>query len=318
MSEHLNAEIPLKELQHKDKDISLVRSWIDSGKKPQATAITSAGSTVKSLWSQRQMLFVDNDMLYRKWEDQKGETLQAVVPMSERRNVLTYCHDHPTSGHLGIRKTLSKVRQSFYWPGLQRDVRHYITGCEKCLKSKNPVKTKKAPMQIVGAGMPMERIAVDILGELPRTERGNRYILVVSDYFTKWTESFAMPNMEARTVADIMVREVITRFGVPFTIHSGQGKQFEGHVFSEMCKLLHIKKTRTTPYHPQSDGMVERFHRTLIRMLRSYVNGHHSDWDDHLPFVMMAYRSVEHETTGCSPNYLMLGREVSTPLDLMY
>lgn len=173
-------------------------------------------------------------------------------------------------------------------------------------------------MQIVGAGMPMERIAVDILGELPRTERGNRYILVVSDYFTKWTESFAMPNMEARTVADIMVREVITRFGASSTIHLDQGKQFKGHVFSEMCKLLHIKKTRTTPYHPQSDGMVERFNRTLIRMLRSYVNDHHSDWDDHLPFVMMAYRSVEHETTGCSPNYLMLGREVSTPLDLMY
>ena len=82
--------------------------------------------------------------------------------------------------------------------------------------------------------------------------------------------------------------------------------------------MLDIKKTRTTPYHPQSDGMVERFNKTLVGMLKTYVNEHQTDWDDHLPFVTMAYRSVEHETTGCSPNYLMLGRGVQTPLDIMY
>ena len=173
-------------------------------------------------------------------------------------------------------------------------------------------------MQIVGASRPMERIATDILGELPLTDKGNRYILVVSDYFTKWTEAFPMPNMEARTVADIIVREVVSRFGVPSSIHSDQGRQYESQLFSEMCKVLHIKKTRTTPYHPQSDGMVERFNKTLVRMLKSYINDHQSDWDEQLPFLTMAYRSVEHETTGFSPNYLMLGREVSTPLDIMF
>lgn len=164
----------------------------------------------------------------------------------------------------------------------------------------------------------MERLATDILGELPRTERGNRYILVVSDYFTKWTECFAIPNMEAKTVADVIVREVVPRFAVPSVIHSDQGKQFEGHLFTEMCKLLSIKKTRTAPYHPQSDGMVERFNKTLARMLKTYVDEHQTDWDEYLPYVTMAYRSVEHETTGYSPNYLMFGREVQTPLDIMY
>ena len=127
-----------------------------------------------------------------------------------------------------------------------------------------------------------------------------------------------MPNMEARTVADIIVREVVSRFGVPSSIHSDQGRQYESQLFSEMCKVLHIKKTRTTPYHPQSDGMLERFNKTLVRMLKSYINDHQSDWDEQLPFLTMAYRSVEHETTGFSPNYLMLGREVSTPLDIMF
>ena len=264
----------LRELQHNDKDISLVRSWIENNRKPDANELSNAGGTVKSLWAQRQILVIEKDILYRTWKDQKGTTYQATVPVSERRQVLTYCHDDPTAGHLWIRKTLSKVRQSYYWPGLQRNVRHYMSACEKCLKSKNPVKTLKAPMHIVGAGRPMERIAADILGELPVTERGNRYILVVSDYFTKWTENFPIPTIEAETVANTIVKEVITRFGVPSTIHSDQGRQFESQLFAEMCKMLHIKKTRITPYHPQSNGMVERFNKTLVGMLQAYVNEH--------------------------------------------
>ncbi|CAC5379679.1 unnamed protein product [Mytilus coruscus] len=151
-------------------------------------------------------------------------------------------------------------------------------------------------MVLVEANGPMERIATDILGELPETEGGNKYILVVSDYYTKWT--FAMPNIEAKTVAKIIVEEVIVRFGVPHWIHSDQGRQFESLLFQEMCRILNIKKTCTTPYHP--DLMNQR------------------NWDEYIPFVMMAYRASEHETTGQTPNSLMLGRELSTPLDIMY
>ena len=130
-------------------------------------------------------------------------------------------------------------------------------------------------MQVVRSGYPMERIAVDILGELPMTENGNKYILVISDYLTKWTESFAMPNMEARTCAKILVQEVVSRLGIPNKIHSYQGRQFESNLFAEMCALLQIEKTRTTAYHPQSDGMVERFNRTLCAMLSAFVEENH-------------------------------------------
>lgn len=182
------------------------------------------------------------------------------------------------------------------------------------LETKTFSTENRSPMQVVRSGVPMERIATDILGELPETENGNKYILVVSDYFTKWTEAFPMRNMEAETVASIIVEEVIARFGVPQVIHSDQGKQYESRLFQEMCKVLHITKTRTTAYHPQSDGMVERFNGTLETMLSAYVQENHRDWDKHLPYVMMAYRASEHETTGFSPNMLMLGRETSTPL----
>ena len=115
-------------------------------------------------------------------------------------------------------------------------------------------------MEIVKSGFPMERIAIDILGELSITERGNRYILVIGDYFTEY---HAMPNMGASTVASILVEQVVSRFGIPYFIYSDQDRQFESKLFSEMCKLLRITKTRTTPYHPKSDGMVERLTRQL-------------------------------------------------------
>ncbi|CAG2249596.1 unnamed protein product [Mytilus edulis] len=131
-------------------------------------------------------------------------------------------------------------------------------------------------------------------------------------------ESFPMENMEASTVANIIVTEIICRFGVPTLIHSDQGRQFESELFSEMCNLLQISKTRTTPYHPQSDGMVERFNSTLVKMLIAYVDEHHTNWDQLLPYVMMAYRTAVHETTGSTPNRMMMGREVATPVDIMY
>ena len=170
------------------------------------------------------------------------------------------------------------MRQRFYWPNLQNDVRLYVAGCEKCVTRKSPIPTRKAPMQITRSGFPMERIGIDILGQLPETGNGNKYILVVSDYYTKWTESFAMSNMEASTVAKILVEEVIARYGVPNSIHSDQGSQFEASLFSQMCELLQIGKTRTTPYHPKSDGMVERFNKTLASMLRMFVDENQRDW----------------------------------------
>jgi transposase InsO family protein len=141
-------------------------------------------------------------------------------------------------------------------------------------------------------GYPMDRIATDILGEFPLTDTGNRYILVVSDCFSKWTEAFPMPNMEAQTVAKLIVEEVICRFGVPASIHFDQGRQYENLLFSDVCKHLQIRKTRTTTYHPQSDGMVERFNKTLVTMMSSYVDENYRDWDESITFVMMAYRSL--------------------------
>ena len=158
---------------------------------------------------------------------------------------------------------------------------------------------------------------MDIMGPLPETPRGNRYILVVGDYFTKWKEAYPLPDMEALSIAKVLVNEFICRFGVPDSIHTDQGKNFEAKVIQEICHLLGVTKTRTTPYHPQSDGLVERFNRTLLEMLSTTVADEH-DWDLSLPTLLLAYRTSVQETTGTTPFQLMFGRNPRLPEDVLY
>ena len=313
-------QVDIHKLQEESDDIKRLKSWILEGKRPKHTEISEASYFLKCLWLEWPRLEVRDDLVVRRFEVLGTDIVwwQAILPLSERRTVLRYAHDIKSSGHLGVRKTLNKLRQRYFWPGMRNDVSIYVAGCDKCRRRKGQIPSKHAPMQVLRSGFPMERIAVDIAGPFPVSNKGNKYILVVQDYFTKWVECFSMANMEAGTVAKIVVEEVVTKFGIPNKIHSDQGRQFESELFKEMCKLLQIEKTRTTAYHPQSDGMVERFNRTLASMISMFVDENHSDWDELLPYMTMAYRATENETTGMSPNILMLGRETTTPLDIAF
>ena len=165
----------LIKLQQEDEDLARVRTWVESNKRPCSKEIAACSYVLKSLWNQFPRLELQNGLLVRKLENFENDSIsyQAIIPRDARRDILRYSHDLKTAGHLGGKKTLSKVRQMFYWPGLQGDVKSYVAGCETCTKRKEPNPTKRAPMQIVRSGFPMERIAIDILGELPITSNGN-------------------------------------------------------------------------------------------------------------------------------------------------
>ena len=160
------------------------------------------------------------------------------------------------------------------------------------------------------------RVAMDLLYMSVTTTRGNRYVLVMVDCFTRWTEAFPLPDKTAQSVADAFFNQVVCRFGMPSVIHSDQGREFENKIMQELCLLGGSHKTKTTPYHPESDGMVERFNRTLLMMLAMFAGKNRDDWDDLLPAVMMAYRSSVHESTGFSPYRLMFGEECTLPMDI--
>ena len=161
-----------------------------------------------------------------------------------------------------------------------------------------------------------ERVAMDLLDMSATTTRGNRYVLVMVDCFSRWTEACPLPDKTAHYVADAFFNQVVCRFGMPSVIHSDQGREFDNKIMQELCILCGSHKTRTTPYHPESDGMVERFNRTLLMMLAMFAGKNRDDWDDLLPAVMMAYRSSVHESTGFSPYRLMFGEECTLPMNI--
>ena len=294
------------------------RTWLSSGQKRPAWQVIAAESeSAKTLWAQfNRFKFIDG-VLHRSWENDTGTATKwrLVVPRTRRNFVLSQAHDAPLGGHLGSDKTMSKIQDSFYWVNMRRDVHQYCQACDQCPAQKPVLHHRCAPMKSFVVGSPMERVTTDIMGPLERTVSSNKYVLVVTDVFTKWTEAYTLRNIESKTVARKFVEEWVCRYGAPRILHSDQGRQFESSLFKEMCKLLGIKKTHTTALRPQANGQVERFNRTLGALLAIYTQEDPSKWDRHLPFITAAYRAAKHDTTGQTPNIMMMGRDV--PLHLV-
>ena len=311
----------LAEEQRQDSSIGQVIQWMENDSIPRVFP-KHLSSHTQALWAQSSYLVLQNGVLYRQWEDVpcKGlhRRLQLVLPPTLVPVLLEALHSSIRGGHFGTSKTLAKVRERFYWVGQRKDVAAWCSGCLSCASRKPPPAKLRAPLQLDPAVRPLQRVAMDIMGPLPETSRGNKYILVIADYFTKWSEAYPIPNMEAITVAKCLVNEFICRFGVPEQLHSDQGRNFESKVIKNICDLLQIRKTRTSPYHPQSDGLVERFNRTLLNLLSIAVVDAERDWDVQLPLLMFAYRTSMHETNGVTPFEMMFGREVVLPEHLMF
>ncbi|KAK3106610.1 hypothetical protein FSP39_023509 [Pinctada imbricata] len=306
----------LRQKQLEDENIQpIISAFDDTGTRPPWDKVSSGSSILKTLWRQWDRLELIEGVLYRIFHEEDKTSKQIIVPKDLHGNVIKHFHDIPSAGHLGAEKTQSRLSRSFYWPNMTETISSYCKTCDKCSARNPPNKSRRAPLGQYLVGEPMERIAVDILGPLPVTAKGNRYVLVICDLFTKWTEAFAIPNQEASTVARVMIDEFICRFGTPLQIHSDQGRTFESQIFQGMCELLQIDKTRTTSQRPQANGCVERFNRTLGAMLTKYAENEQKKWDEYLPQLMMGYRSSTHSSTNATPNLLMLGRNVMMPMD---
>ncbi|VDI37976.1 Hypothetical predicted protein [Mytilus galloprovincialis] len=309
----------VSESQLSDDVISIIIQWKIDEVKPIWADVSHMSPEVKFYWSRLNSLILVNGILYRKWESYNGKhyDLHIVLPANFKRFVLNQVHNTVTGGHLGVRKTLSKIKQRYFWYKMRQDVKFWCTKCDICASKKAPCKKPKAPMKQYLVGAPWERMAIDILGPLPISVNNNRYLMVVQDYFSKWTEAIPIPDTEAVTVARKFVERIVTIFGVPLSIHSDQGSNFESNVFKEMCIILGIHKTRTTPFRPKSDGMVEKSNSTIETMLSAFVSKHQRDWDEYIYLLMLAYRSSEHESLGTSPCSMLFGREVNLPVDLI-
>ena len=166
------------------------------------------------------------------------------------------------------------------------------------------------------SGHRWDRVAMDLLDMSVTTAKGKRYVLVMVDCFSRWTEACPLPDKTAWTVADAFFQQMVCHFGMPIVIHPDQGREFENKIMQAPCIMGGSHKSKTTPYHPESDGMVERFNRTLLMMLAMFAGENRDVWDDFLPAVMMEYRLSVHESTGFSPFRLMFGEECTLPMDV--
>ena len=288
--------------------------WMRTKEEPTQKTIYLESNAAKAYWVNREAFQLIDGVLYVTQEDDK----KLVLPAGLKEEALRLNHDIPSSAHQGIDRTKSRVKERFYWHTLSVDVKNFVRSCEACNRNKKADRYSKCPLTEFQAGAPMERVHIDFMGPLPKTSRGNEHILMMVDQFTKWVECVPLPSQSAELTAKAAVNTFFSRFGCPFELHSDQGRNFEGKLFSALCKALAIHKTRTTPYRPASNGQVERYNRTLMDAVRCYIEGKQTNWDLHLPQIAGALRAAVNRNTGFTANKLMLGREINTPAKLMF
>ena len=269
--------------------------------------------------------YVKNGILMRKWrppdvsaEDEWTVNHQIVVPRVYRPEILNLAHDTPMSGHLGINKTHHKILNHFYWPGLKSDVSRFCKSCHTCQMVGKPNQTiPKAHLQPIPAfDEPFSRIIIDCVGPLPKTKSGNEYLLTIMCASTRFPEAIPLRNIKTKNIVKALVK-FFAFVGLPKSVQSDQGSNFMSGIFQQVMHELGITQYKSSPYHPESQGALERFHQTLKNMIRSYCFDTEKDWDEGIHLLLFAVRESVQESLGFSPFELVFGHTVCGPLKLL-
>ena len=238
------------------------------------------------------------------------------IPASMINTLLHSYHNSPTSGHLGVNKTWYKIRDRYFWPGMYNTIKEYVLSCTKCQRF------KVARTKSIGTLEPIEPptgvldlMGLDFIGPVPQSSNGNKYILVFTDYLSKYAITQATVNCTAETAGKFLVEKVILQYGVPRQLLTDRGTHFMSNVFKAITSRCGANHITTTTYHPQCNGLTERFNATLVGSIGTYVNQQQSDWDDFLPYATFAYNTCKQSTTQMEPFKLMYGREAILPFD---
>jgi len=257
------------------------------------------------------------------WVDEDGmlhyqnpkEQPRIVIPMTLVSTVLTYYHKLPFTAHQGVSRTLSFISRKFWWETMRNDVTKFIKECDDCARRKTGCKVKAPLGDVLVANEFLDIVSLDIVGPLPVTERGHRYLLTFVDHFTRFCEAIPIVRQDTETIAREFVVRIITQLGVPRKLLTDRGANFTSALLKETCRLLKIQKLQTSSYNPQANGICERMHKLLIDMISHFVRKDARNWDEYVPYAIMAYRAMPHCSTGYSPYYLVFGREMRLPIE---
>src|SRR6266496_253530 len=266
-----------------------------------------------------QTIIRDIEKYHGKYELKEGRLVKIrlnkelkVLKRNEIEPILSLTHEHPLSGHFGLEATLSKLKEKYYWPKMKDDIKSYIQTCDQ-YQRRGKI-TDENELHSIKIKEPFYQWGIDIVGLLTETSRGNKYIVVAIDYFTKYPEARALANANARNVANFLYEDIICRHGCSRKIISDRGTHFNNQVIENLLERFKIRHNLSTPYHPKTNGLVERFNKTLCESLAK-LNEERENWDEYISLTLFAYRIKINKSTQFTPFYLTYGRKAKLPYD---
>ena len=314
--------------QRADPALKEIIDWLKTDKAPAGDLLRRLACKIadcsekeaRIYYAVRKAFKLHKGLLYlrRTPKNEVTEFLAFVVPRARRRMALDGCHRD--AGHQGQQRTLELVSDRFWWPYMSTDVKNVVKNCKRCLQHES--KALKPPMVNIVVSAPLELVHVDFTSIETTVELNKppkiKNVLVVTDHFTRFSQAFVTKDQKAKTLAKVLYERFFAVFGSPARLMSDRGANFTSALLKEMCNLLQITHCKTTPYHPQSNGQVERFHQTLTRMIGKLARDHKANWEEHLPELTQAYNATRSAVTGFSPHYLMYGRRPRLPVDFLF
>jgi len=234
-------------------------------------------------------------------------------PIHRRNDLIEENHASALGGHKGVTKTYHRLRQRYYWTNMKEDIQVYIHNCMGCQRKKLVRIKGRQPMMLTDTpGSAFDKVALDIMGPLPITAQGNRYVLTAQDLLTKYLITVPLTNATSIDIADGLRKYLVSYFGSPRTILTDQGTNFTSSLMKALARKFRMKQIRTTAFHPQGNGSVERTHHVITEYLKQYTN-QGNNWDEYLDLAMLSYNTSRHESTKFTPCELVMGKLARTP-----
>jgi transposase InsO family protein len=235
--------------------------------------------------------------------------LRHVIPRHQMYSTLHNLHDHHLAGHQGQINTYQRAIENYYWPGMKDDIVEYVRSCKTCQQRQR--RSGEAPLQpIHKQPIPFYQVGIDVMGPLPKTLTGKRYIVIAVDHFTKWVEARAISEADAQSITQFIYEDIICRHGIPTILSSDRGSEFINELVTALTNVYKIKHIRTSAYHPQGNGQVERVNKTIKDILAKITPKNPGDWSHYLPSALFVTRTTRQASTKFSPSELLHGHQI--------